>query len=372
MFSKAAPPLPKEKLKPPVVESPQDIKQDGVLIGYDLDQKPVYWNPANFPNGHVTGIGASGSGKTQTIKSLIYGLREKYPEIKVVVIDFHGDQQIQGETWHRLHMTSRYGVNPLILNLDPEGGGPDLQAIAVASVLKKALVMGPNQEGLLLDILETCYKQQAITSDPDTWKLDPPTFADVEDEIKRLIEEEGCRDSRKLALKMAATFKYGIFSRPQFPQDSPLVRVDLSKLPPAIQSIAAESIARQLMDRHRLMGEMDGKIPRTYLVIDEAKEMPRVQNSASDRISADGRKYGLAAIWFSQSERHLSKEVIGNSSTKFVLPVDSTEVKKVANKFRFAETLVAGLHPLVALCRFGKEARVVNILPYYERVDLGF
>ncbi len=70
----------------------------------------------------------------------------------------------------------------------------------------------------------------------------------------------------------------------------------------------------------------------------------------------------------SQSERHLSADVIGNSSTKIVLPVDQTEVKKVASKFRFAERKVAQLTPLTALCRFGAHAELVEILPYYQRI----
>ncbi len=71
----------------------------------------------------------------------------------------------------------------------------------------------------------------------------------------------------------------------------------------------------------------------------------------------------------SQSERHLSADVIGNSSTKLVLPVDQTECSKVAKKFRFAEKRVAALEPLTALCRFGKEAELLEILPYYQRLE---
>lgn len=179
---------------------------------------------------------------------------------------------------------------------------------------------------------------------------------------------DGCKDSQKLKLKLAATFQYGVFSRPAFPFQSRLLRIDLCKLPPALGAIAAESLARQLMDSHRLMGEIEGKLPRTYLFIDEAKEMPKVSGSACDRLIADGRKYGLALALASQSERHLSLDVIGNSSTKIVLPVDRTEVKKVANKFRFAESRVAQLIPLTALCRFGNQAQQVATVPYYQRI----
>jgi DNA helicase HerA-like ATPase len=123
------------------------------------------------------------------------------------------------------------------------------------------------------------------------------------------------------------------------------------------------------MNQHRLAGEINSKLPKTYLFIDEAKEMSKDEGSACDRIIADGRKYGLGLVLASQSERHLSKDVIANSASKIVLPVDQTEVKKVANKFRFAERKLADLTPLHALCRFGKHALATEIIPYYQRIN---
>jgi hypothetical protein len=126
------------------------------------------------------------------------------------------------------------------------------------------------------------------------------------------------------------------------------------------------------MNQHRLRGEIQGRLPRTFLFIDEAKEMPKTEGSACDRIIADGRKFGLSLVLASQSERHLSQDVIGNSATKIVLPVDQTEVNKVAKKFRFAEKKVASLSPLTALCRFGKDAELLSIQPYYQRIKDAF
>jgi hypothetical protein len=39
-------------------------------------------------------------------------------------------------------MASSFGINPLEINLDREGGGPSLQAIAVAATFKRTLQMG--------------------------------------------------------------------------------------------------------------------------------------------------------------------------------------------------------------------------------------
>lgn len=366
----------KERLLPTAVltpnrnntKSPDLIPQskEGILLG-----SGVYWNPVSLPNAHVVLIGASGSGKTQTLKAIAYELAKLFPMVRIVVIDFHGDQQLPGEVCYHLDMESPHGINPLTIDKDTKGGGPALQAIAVAAIMKKALVMGPNQEGLLIEILSGCYVAHGITqSNRSSWDRTPPTFADVRTEVDKRIEG-GCKESQKLALKLAATFQYGIFDRPQPPLNAPIIRFELSALGkvPGLGAIAAESLAKQLMDSHRLMGEISGKLPRTYLFVDEAKEMSKASGSACDRIIADGRKYGLALALASQSERHLSLDVIGNSATKIVLPVDSSECGKVAKKFRFTEEKVAQLSPLTALCRFGKEASLVEILPYFKRVE---
>lgn len=359
-------PLPPVAVLPTRRSSAHSPEAAGILLGHG-----VHWNPEALPNAHIVAIGASGSGKTQTLKGIFYALLSMYMESQKILIDFHGDQDIAGEVCYPLHMASPWGINPLTVNLDPEGGGPNLQAIAVVSVLKKSLQLGSVQEGMMLRVLDSCYRQRGILNEqPNTWNREAPNFQHVEQELIQRDEQEDCKESRKLRLKLAALFQYGVFSRLQFPLEEKLIRVDLSKLPPSLQSIAAESLAKQLMDNHRLQGEMEGRVPRTFLGIDEAKEMPKVSGSACDRIIADGRKYGLGLILASQSERHLSADVIGNSSTKIVLPVDQTEVAKVAKKFRFAEAKVAALHPLQALCRFGTEAKQVNIIPYYERIGL--
>jgi type IV secretory pathway VirB4 component len=365
MFSRKERPLPTPVLQPPqMIHTEAAIaSSSGIVLG-----SGVFWNPETLPNGHVVAIGASGSGKTQTLKALAYELHRYYPQLQIVIIDFHGDQEQAGETAYPLHMSSPWGINPLVVNLDPEGGGPNLQAIAVTSTLKKNLQLGVNQEGLMLEVLQTCYFGRGILQDDQTtWNKEPPNFKDIQQQLEARATDEAqpCKESQKLKLKLAATFTYGIFNRPSVPFSGRLSRIDLCKLPPELGAIAAESLAKQLMDAHRLQGEIGGKVPRTYLFIDEAKEMAK--SSALNRIIADGRKYGLNLVLASQSERHLSADVLGNAATKIVLPVDQMEVKKVATKFRFAEQKVAQLLPLNALCRFGTQALQVAILPYYQR-----
>ncbi|KOP26560.1 cell division protein FtsK [Hapalosiphon sp. MRB220] len=356
-------PLPTPVLKPTQSKKSTESTSDGILLG---DQ--VYWNPAKLRNGHVVILGTSGSGKTQTLKALAHELPLLFPDIKIVISDFHGDLELPGEVCYSLDAESPHGLNPLVLDLDPKGGGPDLQAIAVSSILRKSLKMGDNQEGLVLNAFISCYQNRGIFQDnQSTWTLEPPTFADLETELQSRVED-GCKDSQKLLLKLAATFKYGIFSKPQPSMSFPIVRFDLSALSkvPGLSAIAAETLLKQLFDSHKLMGEIDGRVPRCYALLDEVKEIK--SSHTLEKITSEARKFGLGVIVASQMDSDISNTVLANSSTKMVLGVDQVEVTKVARRFRFAVNLIANLQPLEALIRMDNDGFHTKIKPFYQRV----
>jgi hypothetical protein len=60
-------------------------------------------------------------------------------------------------------MTSNYGINPLTINPDLERGRLKLQAIAVATNLRRSLRLGVDRVGLSILILEQLYRNFGIT-----------------------------------------------------------------------------------------------------------------------------------------------------------------------------------------------------------------
>ncbi len=52
-------------LKPEPINNTQQLEGEGIHLG-----DGYYWNPEALPNGHIVAIGASGSGKTQTLKAI--------------------------------------------------------------------------------------------------------------------------------------------------------------------------------------------------------------------------------------------------------------------------------------------------------------
>ena len=359
-----AKPLPKTILKPrsvggdAVKPNTQSRSRSLVHLG-----DGVYWDLNKAANPHMVILGTSGSGKTQTLKAIVWELYQGFPT-QSIVLDFHGDQQLLGETCYPIHMASSFGINPLTINLDPEGGGSKLQAISVAATLRRALVMGTNQEGLLILMIQEIYEQFGIRQqDRQTWTRRTPHLGNLEDAIERRAQG-GCKDSQALQIKMAATFQYGVFSRAQIDLSAgKLIRVDLSKLPPELGAIAAEAILKQMMDAHRLAGESPEL--KTFVFVDEAKELKG--SKTLDRITADGRKYGLGIVLATQRETHISPDVLANTSTKILLPVDVADIRKVASRFRFDAGRIANLGTFQALVRTGGTAVACTIEPFYKR-----
>jgi len=185
------------------------------------------------------------------------------------VIDFHGDQQLPGEICYPLNMESPHGINPLMVDLDTRAGTGTTNNCCRCR--DEAGHDGTNQEGLLISVLENCYSSKGITQADAKPGLRHRLLLDVRKEVESRIED-GCK-TVKLALKLAATFQYGIFDRPQPPNQLRLFALICQPWEGSrIGSIKAESLTKHLMDSSPTDGsQWQGS--QNYLFIDEAKEI---------------------------------------------------------------------------------------------------
>lgn len=360
-------------------ENPETSSKHGIALGDEVETgEAVRWDPGILANPHFLILGGSGAGKTQTIKAAMLELSRR--DFGVVAIDFHGDLLIERAESYPISMGSSYGVNPLAVDLDPGGGGPNPQRFLVLQSLKEAFApMGGNQLALLDRALGEVYKDAGILQeDYASWRREPPTFRDLESALDRLADAAG-KDRRPEAVKtkLGPAFSYGIFSKPQVPiREQGATRIDLSKLPPGLQYLAADTLCRQLLRRLQMRGPQGTH--RLFLAVDEAKLMMPARREAPhailNRIASEGRKFGLGLIVAATSSAHLSRDIMMNCFAKLILKTDKIEIPPTARRFLAErDQLSSLLEPGVGLINFGDEEAytVVRVRPYTARVGDG-
>jgi hypothetical protein len=343
----------------------------GIRLGAGL-----VWQPDSHPNPHVLVVGGSGSGKTFTLRLIarqLAGLGRH-----CILLDFHGDLQVEGSVSCPIALNSAYGVNPLVVSPDPVGGGPGPQRLEVLEQLKNTFrPMGALQLALLEECLKETYERRGIRQeDPSSWRPEAmPDFSDLE----RVLEERIAADpkDRRLAgvrTRIYPAFAFRVFGKPQAPltlldeQDPEcrLLCLELGKLPPSLQALAADTLLRQILRRRQLAGPASSVW--LYLVVDEAKlctplakDDPR---GILNRIVTEGRKFGIGLVVSTQQAGHLGRDLVTNTFTKILMRVDRTEIAATARRFRVEEALLESLRePGDALVHFAsarewKEVRV--------------
>ncbi len=80
---------------------------------------PVIWDSKKVINAHMLLVGKSGTGKTFTLKKIIDQLKtQSLNNIRIRIIDVHGDIDIEGSSSVKFSESSPYGFNPLAINPD--------------------------------------------------------------------------------------------------------------------------------------------------------------------------------------------------------------------------------------------------------------
>jgi hypothetical protein len=326
-----------------------------VVLGVEQGSSvPAVWQPGRQSNGSFLILGASGSGKTETLKVL--GSSIAAAGIPVLVFDFHGDVVLPGVQSVLLSSgsASTLGLNPMELDVhSAEESGLYDQRASLRSMIQRAVpALGHRQASVLRDAFDEAYRRAGIMdADPSTWDKRAPTFGTIQEILEEWADADD-RKAQRTAIEGCLAAVQELFGHPIFARDQQVsiermlsepVRLDLSKLPDRIRFIATETLLRKLFRTLRLRGPIpvqpadDRQRFRLFVVIDEAKilslgggDRDRA-NSILNELITEARKFGLGMIIASQMSEHFSEEVRANAATWLVLkPMDIREAKKNA------------------------------------------
>src|SRR4051812_3545614 len=96
-------------------------------LGITTKSTPVVWDTSKLINGHVLILGASGVGKSHTIRKMIRralaSAAQSRQSIRCHVFDVHGDLDIPAASEVQFSESVANGLNPLRVNPDPHFGG---------------------------------------------------------------------------------------------------------------------------------------------------------------------------------------------------------------------------------------------------------
>lgn len=307
-----------------------------VLIGTSGKQKHV-WTPSEHGNGFFLVLGSSGSGKTETLKSI--AAETHHFGIPVLIFDFHGDVVLEGATTYKISHASEFGINPMQLDsTDPDDGGVFAQVGLLLEQLQSSIPsIGHRQHQVLKQAIELAYQHQGITSDPQTWSKTAPTFATVLRILELLAEnaEGPAKDSILGAhAAVAKIFEHPIFAKPKQVKLDALLksshRLDLSRLEnDALRFLVVDTLLRKLTRALRAQGHIpvqpksDRERYRLLTIIDEAKLVAsRDRDNPSSTLNkclTEYRKFGLGMGLGSQVAEHFSDEAKAQIACRLIL-----------------------------------------------------
>jgi len=136
---------------------------------------PVVWDSRTAMNPHILLMGASGSGKTWTLRRMVAAMaRSVGGPVRIHVLDVHGDIDLPGASTVKFSEATPYGHNPLVVSPDRDGGGVRRQIQSLIAALNRtSRQLGPRQEAVLRALLTDLYAANGFYEDkPDSWRLD--------------------------------------------------------------------------------------------------------------------------------------------------------------------------------------------------------
>ncbi len=316
---------------------------NGILYGINtLNNSLVIVDRFSFENANSVVFGKSGSGKSFLVKLEV--LRQMMFETEVMIIDPEDEYKVLcdslGGEYVSFSKDSEIKINPFALLADDQSEAQlGTKILSVHGLLKTMMgEMSATQEAILDRSIVLAYKQKGITTDPATYKNEPPILEDLYKTLLNMEEAE----AKDLAFRLEKYVKggfSGLFNhQTNYDVKNQLTVFSLRQLEDVLRPIAMHVILDFIWTRVR------AKMKKRLLIVDEAWYMMRYPDSAAflQGIAKRCRKYYLGLTTLTQDiEDFLSsdygKAILSSSSIQILLKQGSSEVEALAKTLNLSE-----------------------------------
>ncbi len=296
---------------PPLIK-----KEINILLGQDENQQDIYWIPENERNWNFVIVGTAGTGKTQTVKAILSEFKKS--QIPYIIFDFRKDFILNGNQksdFGRILDLNSISINPLELDVI----SPKDQKYQISDIIDLVYNLGDLQLGNIRKAIKASYEQKGISEeDNKTWKIEPPTFKDLQINLEKLAEKADSRTKTSIEgifARLDPIFDYKIFSAKTNLSFKKILEentvIDLGILPNEnLKAIVSEFFLQKL--RYYLNSLSESIYPKFYIIIDEAHRLKYEKNSSIGQFFKEARKYGVGIILSTQDPVDFTELVYNN------------------------------------------------------------
>jgi len=314
-------------------------RNEGILYGVNQhDGSLIIFDRFTLENANSVILGKSGGGKSFLVK--LESLRLLMMGVDVIIIDPENEYQklassVGGE-FVVFSQTSQYKINPFDLALTETTADELSNKILDLHSLMRVIMgdLTPSQDALLDKALVLAYQEKGITSDPETFKNQPPLLEDLYKVFLGMETPEAKELADRLE-KFVRGSAAGIFNaHSNFDIKNHLTVFGIRDLEENLRPVAMYIILDYVWNRVR----KDKR--KRILVVDEAWYLIKHKDSASylHSFAKRARKYLLGLTVITQDvEDFLStdegKAIINNSSLQIILKQSTASVEKITETF---------------------------------------
>jgi len=350
-----------------------------VLLGM-RGAEEVFWVPADERSWNFAIVGSAGTGKTQTVKSVLKEFANQ--AIPYIVFDFRNDYvpvKSSISDFGSVLDPGKISINPLELD---GSNSPRDQKYQISDIIALVYKIGERQIGYLREAIKLSYESKGIFEDDEaTWKHTPPTFADIQENLERLADK-GSRAEKEsikgIFARLDPIFDYGIFSAETVIPFEDLMKgqtvINLGILPnDKLKAVVCEFLLRKL--RYYLYNLPESREPKLFIVIDEAHRLKYEKDSSAGQLLKEARKYGVGLVLSTQDSVDFSDLVYNNIGGILSLQLGEPKFAKsiaehLGGRISWRSVKNDLSTKFFAFVKFSSQPDAIKlrVTPYYERL----